>query len=283
MRETAKLVEPPTVAKNAVRGFTLIELLGVRGREARGFTLIERPGVRGREAGGFTLIELLVVIAIISLLVSILIPSLRQTRVIAQRLLCMTNLKGGYIGLMYYKEDYDDHIICVDWPNSWLKTSRVGYPNPFSSNPNTIWVTLKHPYLAPYLGDEGGIYRCPGSVPSERIQREKCWYTGTQVYGRAIMKWDEFHVANHVCRDYASKPMFYDYFYGGRNTGDVYRESVWHDNEMIPVLMSDGHAFNWRAPAAVNIPMGFPGDTTYSGVEYSQMGNIAMLDMCAKQ
>ena len=54
-----------------------------------------RPGVRhisARRMRGFTLIELLVVIAIISLLVSILIPSLKRAKELARRAVCASNL-----------------------------------------------------------------------------------------------------------------------------------------------------------------------------------------------
>ncbi|MBN1942906.1 MAG: prepilin-type N-terminal cleavage/methylation domain-containing protein, partial [Phycisphaerae bacterium] len=48
----------------------------------------------------FTLIELLVVIAILSLLVSILLPSLQKAKLLARRVLCLTRLKS--IGSVYY-------------------------------------------------------------------------------------------------------------------------------------------------------------------------------------
>jgi prepilin-type N-terminal cleavage/methylation domain-containing protein len=54
---------------------------------------------------GFTLIELLVVIAIISLLVSILLPSLRQAVALAKRTVCSSNLHQIGIALQFYAED----------------------------------------------------------------------------------------------------------------------------------------------------------------------------------
>lgn len=55
---------------------------------------------------GFTLIELLVVIAIISLLVSILLPSLNRAKDLARQTACMANLKQNSLGLTLYTEDY---------------------------------------------------------------------------------------------------------------------------------------------------------------------------------
>ena len=51
---------------------------------------------------GFTLIELLVVIAIIALLLSIMMPSLARAKALAERVICMTNMKNiGYALIMY--------------------------------------------------------------------------------------------------------------------------------------------------------------------------------------
>ncbi|MBN2445900.1 MAG: prepilin-type N-terminal cleavage/methylation domain-containing protein [Phycisphaerae bacterium] len=61
----------------------------------------------------FTLIELLVVVAIIALLISILIPSLRQARAQAYRTKCATNQRQIAAGWTYYLEDHNDFFM---WP-----------------------------------------------------------------------------------------------------------------------------------------------------------------------
>ncbi|MBN1555355.1 MAG: type II secretion system protein [Phycisphaerae bacterium] len=60
-----------------------------------------------RRGGGFTLIELLVVIAIISLLVSILLPSLSRAKALAKRVVCATNIHGSGAGCMMYAQDFN--------------------------------------------------------------------------------------------------------------------------------------------------------------------------------
>ena len=56
----------------------------------------------------FTLIELLVVIAIIALLISILVPSLKQAKELAHRVACAANLRSMHQALTLYGEDFDD-------------------------------------------------------------------------------------------------------------------------------------------------------------------------------
>ena len=56
-------------------------------------------------ARGFTLIEVLVVIAIISLLVSILLPSLRKARLMTKAVICSSNLRAIGQGWQVYAGD----------------------------------------------------------------------------------------------------------------------------------------------------------------------------------
>jgi len=66
-----------------------------------------------RYRNGFTLIELLVVIAIISLLVSILLPSLQQAKELAKSAVCMTNLRSLGMCIQMYVNDYE---VLPDYP-----------------------------------------------------------------------------------------------------------------------------------------------------------------------
>lgn len=61
----------------------------------------------GGRYSGFTLIELLVVVAIISLLVSILLPSLGKAKFLARQVVCQTNLRGIGSAIQLYLTDYN--------------------------------------------------------------------------------------------------------------------------------------------------------------------------------
>jgi len=62
--------------------------------------------VRGRCArfSGFTLIELLVVVAILSLLISILLPSLKSAKRRSKETVCQTNLRSIYLAQVLFLE-----------------------------------------------------------------------------------------------------------------------------------------------------------------------------------
>ena len=73
----------------------------------------------------FTLIELLVVIAIISLLVSILLPSLNRAKDLATRVTCASQLHALGVGVMMYAGVNNDVVPYCDGVNvaEWLKGS----------------------------------------------------------------------------------------------------------------------------------------------------------------
>ncbi len=63
-----------------------------------------------RKCSGFTLIELLVVVAVISLLMSILLPSLECAREQARRVVCGTTLSSFGKGLTYYVQENSEFL-----------------------------------------------------------------------------------------------------------------------------------------------------------------------------
>jgi prepilin-type N-terminal cleavage/methylation domain-containing protein len=60
---------------------------------------------------GFTLMELLIVVGIITILVTILLPSLASARLIAKSVSCKSNLKQLGLGLQFYADDFNDQAM----------------------------------------------------------------------------------------------------------------------------------------------------------------------------
>lgn len=114
-----------------------IQQTTIRNRAAR------NPHYAARFA--FSLIELLVVIAIISLLVSILLPSLQRAKGLARSAMCMTNLRNVGTDIHLFTQDRDDAIpYCQASASQWwyatLKPSMGEYdetnnPSPHGQSP----------------------------------------------------------------------------------------------------------------------------------------------------
>lgn len=104
---------------------------------------------------GFTLIELLVVMAIISLLVSILLPSLTKARDLARQTVCFSNLKHIGLAVMLYVDEYDGYIVPPQYPS---------VVNPvWFANPAILSYLQMEGVTSAGLVAEGGIYDCPSS------------------------------------------------------------------------------------------------------------------------
>jgi prepilin-type N-terminal cleavage/methylation domain-containing protein/prepilin-type processing-associated H-X9-DG protein len=122
---------------------------------------------------GFTLIELLVVIAIISLLVSILLPSLQEAKLLSQNVICMTNLRGICAAWMIYADENGGNFPNTPDDNHSIQMSQGYIAGPkYGSGSEGEYCDWGLLYETGCL--EGGqIAYCPRSTV---YTREKDWY-----------------------------------------------------------------------------------------------------------
>ncbi|MFP4355896.1 MAG: type II secretion system protein [Phycisphaerae bacterium] len=112
-----------------------------------------------RARSGFTLIELLVVIAIIALLVSILLPSIRQAKDLANTVSCNANLSSMGRGLLRYGHDWNGVNVPgqlrsgFKYSNGWAAILTAGeyVDSPKSSDPDKVAYGPNH-------------FRCPAGI-----------------------------------------------------------------------------------------------------------------------
>lgn len=102
-------------------------------------------------ARAFTLIELLVVIAIISILVSILLPSLKSAREAARGVVCLTNVRSVVLAQAVYSTDNRDYIVGPNTSGSDLHNNIPFLPEG-RSVPTQDW-----DFVSPLLGESLGF------------------------------------------------------------------------------------------------------------------------------
>jgi prepilin-type N-terminal cleavage/methylation domain-containing protein/prepilin-type processing-associated H-X9-DG protein len=122
--------------------------------------------------GGFTLIELMVVISIISLLMSIMLPSLNRARESGQRVVCGSNMRQLTFAWYLYSWDNDDKLCSA---NTYFNDAPAGfedkgsdywvsdglYEPPPSTNPlGGTEAAIEQGVLWSYAGKTVDVYKC---------------------------------------------------------------------------------------------------------------------------
>jgi prepilin-type N-terminal cleavage/methylation domain-containing protein/prepilin-type processing-associated H-X9-DG protein len=157
-------------------------------------TRLNRRGQGACVTHAFTLIELLVVIAIISLLVSILLPSLQQAKGLAQRAVCQANHHGTVLALILYAEDFDGYLppqdagLNASWSMLVRDTSgrRLAYAEPCPDGEGGAWMGMGIMSSTEHLGDPAMLY-CPAQTYPE-FTYPYGWDEGGLPYGHGFFR-----------------------------------------------------------------------------------------------
>ncbi|MBN2271359.1 MAG: prepilin-type N-terminal cleavage/methylation domain-containing protein [Sedimentisphaerales bacterium] len=125
--------------------------------------MLEANKVAAVKDEGFTLIELLVVISIISLLMSILLPSLSGAREMGKRIHCLANIRGLTQAWMMYAHDFDDNLCSSDtnWDVAGAKYCWVADGEDLPTNDlGGTAQAIKDGVLWDYAGQIFELYKC---------------------------------------------------------------------------------------------------------------------------
>ena len=164
----------------------------MNGRQSSKECQADNGGIRRGQPprAGFTLIELLVVIAIIAILAALLLPALSSAKMQSWRIKSVNNLRQMQMGGRMYAEDNTD-ILLPNAPfnppspgaKAWIDVSTMAYVEGLQNQTgNTNRAIYTTGLLAPYLGNQLGVYRSPGDTrPSQNGTRIRSYSMNGQM------------------------------------------------------------------------------------------------------
>ncbi|MBN1943297.1 MAG: type II secretion system protein [Phycisphaerae bacterium] len=133
----------------------------------------------------FTLIELLVVIAVISLLVSIILPSLSRAKGLAKTVVCAANAKGIGTAMYIYAEEFNERYPLASNVGNWGEYVAGVTPSIYS------WMEQLFPYV-----EVKKLYVCPEKPNGS----EYSYFLGTRAAWIDSMKYPDGPFFNPVIR-----------------------------------------------------------------------------------
>ncbi len=115
--------------------------------------------ISGRARWAFTLVEVIAVVAVVSILVALVVPSLRGVVVAGQRAECASNLRQLGTGIALFANDHDGRL--------------PGTTHELGTDIENAWIFA----LKPYLGNVDGVRICPADPKgAERLSADGTSY-----------------------------------------------------------------------------------------------------------
>jgi prepilin-type N-terminal cleavage/methylation domain-containing protein len=157
----------------------------------------------GSRRKGFTLIELLVVIAIIALLMSILMPALRNVRDQAKDSICKQRLQQWGVMFNMYASEWDGRL--MGWANyAWYGGEFVEH----------AWIPMMYDYAKGF-----DIYLCPAAT--------RTWGEGEDMMSH-IAAWDFQYL-----QDEFAMGEWFPYYRVGGDDNPIYAYGSYGKNEFV--------------------------------------------------
>lgn len=194
----------------------------------------------GRRRGiGFTLIELLVVVAIISLLISILLPSLNKARAQSRSTLCATRIGQITKAMLIYSEDYEERppFVCQGLANPSEHPEKLRQEDWITRDMDRMWTTEEQDWppgqcpqsgsLFPYTRFEP-LYRCPEFERIPNKTQTRFNLTRTLFGRRIVLPWESGGST----------------FYGVMGIGDIVRPSAVYNTSALCMMIDESWEFH---------------------------------------